>query len=48
MGSLPFSTKTKDNNIRVKIQESKPAIRPNNSRYDDEIDDQLWSLATKY
>ena len=48
MGSLPFNANTKNNNIRVKIQESKSPIKPNNSGYDDDIDDQLWYLANKH
>lgn len=48
MGSLPFSAKnTKNSNVRVKLSESKSSVKPN-SRYDDDIDDQLWYLANKH
>lgn len=48
MGSLPFSAKnTKSSNVRVKLSESKSPVKPN-SRYDDDIDDQLWYLANKH
>lgn len=48
MGSLPFSAKnTKNSNVRVKLNESKSPVKPN-SRYDDDIDDQLWYLANKH
>ena len=47
ISTLPFNiNKIKNSNIKVSIKESQEPIKPK-SRYDDDIDDQLWYLANK-